>query len=338
MRCPAKFTRRPIQLAAIDGESATDAIRSELSTRMSQGHAETTGATPWGFDGGRNWFRFRGERNSFDSIGEADGVFGVRGATGSISGFAMGRDWTRSQNWLFGVGGSFAKGRMAVGGLRDSTTFSSPRGVAYAGYAGKAWAVDGGVSVARAAYQTMRSVEFTALAPTGGRLLGGVDQTADQPADGNRGGSCGPRCDSTSGLDRGSVQPTAGVRRARYGLNEWTETGADALSLSAPARSINSLQGDMGVRVSRALGSLRPYLGGVVRRELTSGRTAAGLNFANDPNGAFEVDGLRLSKHSTIGQAGLLFRTGGVGLSLMYEARRTLDQIRQTVQLGIDFQ
>ena len=71
------------------------------------------------------------------------------------------------------------------------------------------------------------------------------------------------------------------------------------------------------------MGSLRPYLGGVVRRELTSGRTAVGLTFANDPNGSFEVDGLRLSQQSTIGQAGLLFQTRGVGLSLMYEARRT---------------
>ena len=128
-----------IQLAAIDGESATDAIRSEVSTRMSQGNAETGGrSSAWGFDGARNWFRFRGERNSFDSIGERDGLFGVRGATGSISGFAMGRDWTPSQHWLFGVGGSFATGRMGLNGSRDSTTFSAPRGIAYVGYAGQA--------------------------------------------------------------------------------------------------------------------------------------------------------------------------------------------------------
>ena len=178
-----------VQLAAIDGESATDAIRSEVTTRMSQRDAETSGATAWGFDGGRNWFRFRGERNSFDSIGEQDGLFGVRGATGSISGFAIGRDWTRSRRWLFGVGGSFATGRMALSGLSDSTTFSSPRGMAYAGYSGRGWAVDGGVAVARAAYQTTRTLQFTALAPAGGRLLGGVDQHGDQPAVRNRGGA-----------------------------------------------------------------------------------------------------------------------------------------------------
>ena len=59
-----------VQLSAIDGESATDAVRSELSTRISQANAETTGATAWGVDGGRNWFRFRGERNAFDSTGD----------------------------------------------------------------------------------------------------------------------------------------------------------------------------------------------------------------------------------------------------------------------------
>lgn len=92
------------------------------------------------------------------------------------------------------------------------------------------------------------------------------------------------------------------------------------------------------MRASRTIGSLRPYLGGVVRRELTSGRTSVGLNLANDPNGFFEADGLKLTKHSTIGQAGLLFQTRGVGLSLMYEARGNREQVRQTIQLGIDFQ
>ena len=82
---------------------------------------------------------------------------------------------------------------------------------------------------------------------------------------------------------------------------------------------------------------MRPYVAGVMRRELTSGRTSAGLSFVNDPDGAFEVDGLLLSKHSTIGQAGILFGKGGVGLSMMYEARRTVDQFRQTLQLGVDF-
>ena len=258
-------------------------------------------------------------------------------ATGSISGFAIGRDWTRSRRWLFGFGGSFATGRMALSGLSDSTTFTSPRGMAYAGYSGKGWAVDGGVAVARAAYQTTRTLQFTALAPAGGRLLSGVDRTAISRPSGIAADMWSEvRIDRRVGSWK--LQPTAGVRRARYGLSEYTETGADALSLSAPARSINSLQADMGVRVTRAIGSLRPYLGGVVRRELTSGRTSVGLNLANDPNGSFEVDGLKLTKHSTIGQAGLLFQTRGVGLSLMYEARGNSEQVRQTIQLGIDFQ
>jgi fibronectin-binding autotransporter adhesin len=326
-----------VQLAAIDGESATDAIRSEVSTRMSQRGAEATGGTAWGVSGARNWFRFRGERNSFDSIGERDGLFGVRGGAGSIQGFAMGRDWTRSGRWLLGVGGSFATGRMALGGVSDSATFSAPRGMAYAGYSWKRWAVDGGVAVARAAYQTTRTLQFTAMAPAGGRLLNGVDSTASSQPSGMAAEAWSEvRTDLRFGAWK--VQPAAGVRQARYGLSEYTETGGDSLSLYAPARSINSLQADMGMRLSRAMGSWRPYVGGVARRELTSGRTAVGLNLAGEPNGSFQVDGLRLSRHATIGQAGMLFQTRGVGLSLMYEARGNSEQMRQTIQLGVDFQ
>jgi hypothetical protein len=109
------------------------------------------------------------------------------------------------------------------------------------------------------------------------------------------------------------------------------------MSFVAPERTISSFQADMGLRVARARGSLRPYAGGILRRELTSGRTAAGLDLAGGPNGSFEVEGLRLPTHSTIGQAGLMFRTRGAGLSLMYEARANSAQFRQTLQLGIDF-
>jgi autotransporter-associated beta strand protein len=326
-----------VQLAAIDGESATDAVRSEVTLRMSQQDAETSGASVWGSNSARNWFRFRGERNSFASSGQQDGLFEVRGGSGSINGFAMGRDWMPSPRWLFGVGGSFATGRMALDGLTDSTTFSSPRGMAYAGYSRRGWAVDGGVAVARASYEIVRNVQFIAFAPGGGRLFGGVDRTAI-----SRPSGVASEVWSEVRVDRrlGSwkLQPAAGIRRARYGLAAYAETGADSMSFSAPARSIASLQADMGLRATRGTGALRPYVGAVVRRELASGRTTAGLHLAGDPNGAFEVDGQRLSKHSTIGQAGVLLRSRGVGLSLMYEARANSEQIRQTFQLGIDFQ
>jgi fibronectin-binding autotransporter adhesin len=326
-----------LHLAAIDGESATDAVRSELSSRMSQQRGETTARTTWGVQGVRSWFRFRGERNSFDSTGAADGLAGVRGGDGAISGFTMGRDWTRSQQWLLGVGGSFASGRIALHGLQDATSLTSPRAVAYAGYAGNGWAMDGGLAVARTQFQTTRTVQFTALAPGGGKLLGGVDQTAVSRPSGIAAELWSEvRLDKRLGVWR--VQPTAGLRHARYGVSAYTETGADALSLSASARSVSSLQADMGMRVSRALGSLRPYIGGTMRRELASGQTTAALRFANDPDGFFHAEGLRLSKGSAIGQAGLLFRAGGIGLSMMYEARRTSGQFRQTLQLGFDFE
>ncbi len=322
-----------VQLAAIDGESATDAIRSEITTRMSQREGETGGGSGWGSDGWSGWLRFRGERNSF----KADELAGAHGGNGFINGFSMGRDWTRSRRWLVGAGASFATGRLALNGLSDSTTFASPRGMAYAGYAGTRWAVDGGLAVARAVYETTRNLQFTALAPAGGRLLDGIDSQATSRPTGIA-SELWSEARIETRVGSWKVQPTAGLRRARYGLNEWREAGADSLSLSSPARAIHSLQADMGVRVSRALGGFRPFLGGTARRELTSGRTAVELNLADQANGSFEVDGLQLSKHSTIGHAGLLYRAGKVGLSVMYEARVSRNQVRQTLQLAIGFQ
>ena len=331
-----------VQLTAIDGESVTDAIRSEITNRISQGRFESggRGVTGWGFDGGRGWFRFRGERATFEAsqpmIHAADRR-GVRGGDGSINGFTMGGDWTRANHWLFGVGGGYATGRMTLGGLDDSTKFTAPRGLAYLGYSRSWWALNGGVTVARTAYETTRSLQFTALAPAGGPLLDGVDRTATSRPEGLA-SEVWSEVRVDSGVGSWRIQPTAGLRRARYGVNDWNETGADSLSLSAPAHAIESLQADLGVRMSKALGRFRPYVGVTARRELTGGETAVALNLSRDPNGVFEVDGLRLPQHSTIGQAGLVYQAGRIGLSVMYEARRARQQTRHTIQLAIGFQ
>ena len=83
-----------------------------------------------------------------------------------------------SGHWLVGVGGTYADGRLTLDGMDESGDLSVPRAVGYAGYGGKRWALSGGVSVARTLYETRRRFHFTAIAPTGQPLFGGIDREA----------------------------------------------------------------------------------------------------------------------------------------------------------------
>jgi uncharacterized protein with beta-barrel porin domain len=331
-----------VHLSAIDGESVTDAIRSEMTNRGWQRRREGGGGRPdaWGFPGARGWFHYRGERASLttnhSSIGRGGRSDG-RAANGSINGFTMGVDWTHSGRWLVGAGGSYGSGRMILSGLRDSTTFAAPRAVAYLGYARSWWTMNGGANVARASYNTARSLQFMALAPGGGRLFKGVDRTVTSRQSGLSSEFWGEfRADTHAGSWQ--IQPAVGLRHARYAKAEWAEAGAESLSLSAPAQAIDSLQADVGVRFSRALGRFRPYAGASARRELTDGGTAVTLSLAPGADGLFAVSGLKLPEGLASAQAGVMYQADKFSVSVMYEARHARQQTRHTIQLAIGFQ
>jgi len=134
------------------------------------------------------------------------------------------------------------------------------------------------------------------------------------------------------------LQPTVGIRRARYGLDAWSEEGADALALSAQAQTVASMQADLGVRFSRAAGRVRPYVVGSARRELTSGRVISNVELAGRSDGLFTVDGLAFAPDVAIGEAGFLFQTDRLGFSVSYVGRRGRPQTRHTVQLSVAFE
>ena len=333
------------QLAAIDGESVMDIVRSEVGVRVwSRGSENAAGvglaSSPWGSSGRRGWVRFRSERASFDSDSSNDGEGDGQGAHGgdlSLHGFALGLDWTLAPNWLLGVGGSYATGRLTLNDLDERSEFSAPRGLVYVGYGRSRWAINSGFSLARLGYERTRAFSFMAFGPTGKPLLAGVDREATSSPLGvaaefwTEG-----RLDVSLGA--WDLQPTIGVRAARFGVGTWEEDGAGALSLAARSQANHSVQGDGGMRFSRGLGRFRPYVGGMYRRDVSAGRTAATLQLGEGAGGLFQVDGLALAKDVGVAQAGVILLRNSFSVLLGYEARRARQQTRHMLHLAVGFE
>ena len=134
-----------VQLAALDGEAATDMVRAELATR---GTVETglRASQRWTWSGGHLWTRVQTGRTAFD----ADVT---HGGESNLFGLAAGVDWSLGDRWLAGGGGGYATGSLTLDGLSASSDYAAPRGFGYVGYVRDRWAARGGVSVARAGYR-----------------------------------------------------------------------------------------------------------------------------------------------------------------------------------------
>ena len=327
------------QLAAMDGDGITEIVRAELATRHAAGATEPGAGTLWGTARQRFWFRFRNDRAQFDG-GDPGAAHperaGVHGADARLNGFTLGSDWRLSRRWVLGVGGSYADGRLSLAGLRESTRFAAPRAIAYVGYGRSRWAIDGGLTVARTSYETRRSFEFTAIGPTGRALFEGVNREALSTPSGIAAEFWGEARVVTA-MGPWEFEPTAGIRRAHYGVGQWRETGADALSLAASAQGISSMPVDAGLRVSRTIGRLRGFVRGSAHRDLLSGRTVIRVRLSDQPVGLFEVDGVALPLNSGVGEAGVLLQTDRIGLSIGYVARLVRQQTRQTIYMAVGF-
>ncbi len=332
-------------LAAIDGDSVTDIVRTQISDRFGTrqelvGTVARSSSALWGTRTRRGWFRLVGEFAAFDAAGSRSGGQGRRaahGAEATVQGLTAGFDWTLGKNWLAGLGGSYSHGRMTVEGIDERTSFDAPRAIGYVGYAHPRWAIDAGVSVAHVSYDITRKFSFTALGPAGGPLFGeGIAREATSSPS-------GPATDVwveprlLLRLGSWDVRPTLGLRPSWYHLRSFSESGAESLSLRGPSQTITSVQADAGARVSRAIGTVRPFGAGLYRRQLTDGRTAAMLQVGDQPAGRYEVDGLRLVRDEIVGQAGLLFLRANVGLSLIYEVHGSRDQLRQALQFVLRY-
>ncbi len=333
-----------IQLAAIDGESVMDVTRSEISSRITwrdrvKEGAQGSRASLWGSDRLRPWIRVRSDRGSFDPgspiAGQGDRP-AAHGADTMLNGVAGGLDWSFANDWLAGVGGSYVDGKMTLDDLNEQSDFSAPRVLGYLGYARDRWVMHTGLSVAHMMYDVTRRFAFAAIAPTGQPLFGTVDRAARSTPAGTASDVWVEGRYNTA-IGSWDLQPRTGLRAAWYRLGHWNETGADSLSLAAAAQTNNSVQGDVGVRTSRAIGRVRPFLEGMYRRELSFGVLKTTIALTDQPGGLFEVDGIGLTVDKFVGQAGALFLTNHAGLSLLYELHHAGAQTRHGLQFGVGF-
>jgi uncharacterized protein YhjY with autotransporter beta-barrel domain len=251
----------------------------------------------------------------------------------------LGADWTLTDRWGFGLGGGYTQGNLALHGLAESSDHTAPRAFGYVGYARSRWNAHVGASLARNAFAIRRTFLFTARLPEalGGRpVFGGVDREATSRSAGVTTEVWGDWAFPVR-LGAWAFRPTTGLRYARYARRGWTETGADALSLSAPDQALASAQADVGLHVSRAAGPFRPNASAAYRRELTEGRTATTLRLSDRADGVFVVNGLLFPRNALTARTGFTFQTGRFDVSLAYEARHAPSQTRQAIQFGVGF-
>jgi uncharacterized protein with beta-barrel porin domain len=301
---------------------------SRLETPAASGNASA--ATAWG-SGRRWWGHLGGERASLDATTSA------QAANGFVGGFAIGVDWTTGGGWLVGAGGGYSLGEMTLSGDGSDADTSAPRAFGYAGYARDRWTVTGGASVGRTTYETRRHMAFQAtLDPRFGAeaLLGaGVDRTATSQSHGvDSSAWLDARVDLTRGVWR--VQPGAGLRTARYGRGAWTETGADALSFTAPDQSTASAQFDAGLRAARLSGRVRPTASATYRRELGNGATSLTLQLSPDAAGRFTIGGAPFAADRVLGTLGVSMDMWSFG----YGIDAAGSQTRHTVNFGVNFE
>jgi fibronectin-binding autotransporter adhesin len=333
-----------MQLAAVDGDSVMDVTRSELTNRISlrgglDGSGLKSSTSLWGAQPRRIWVRVRGDHASFDAGGLTAGQGGLPAAHGgdeTLEGITIGADWTHGDHWLVGIGGSYGHGKLTLDGLNEWSTLQAPRALGYVGYSKPQWALVGGGSFAYTYYDMERSFAFSALGPTGQPLVTPINRTATSSPSGPATELWfEPRYNFL--LGEWDLQPTGSLRAAWYHQNAWTESGADSLSLTGPETTVNSTQAGVGIRFSRVIGGVRPFVSGFYRHELTDGFNSTMAQIGPDPRGLYRVDGIALARNVTIGQGGLTFIHNSFGLSLIYQINVSSPQIWQSLQLGIGF-
>jgi autotransporter-associated beta strand protein len=322
---------------ALESEAMSDVVRAEVAAGVVAAGPESTAVVasgnPWG-TGRRFWGRFLGQRADTDPSTSA------HGGDATLGGIEGGVWWALGANWLVGVAAGYGVGHVKLHGLTSSSDVNTPRAFGYLGYGGGHWIVHVGGSAGRTSYDARRSMAFTAqLDPQFGALaiFSGVNRTASAKVDGVEASGW---VDVAGNYTAGTwlLQPGVGVRRARYQRSAWTESGADALSLSAPSQSLSSSQADASLRFTRARGRVRPYALASYRRELGEGLTTTTLQLSGDATGRYTVQGLPFALNRGTGGAGFSTRLGeGADVSVGYRIEGGSSQLQHFVDVGVRF-
>ena len=134
------------------------------------------------------------------------------------------------------------------------------------------------------------------------------------------------------------IEPTVGIRVARYGQGAWTEDGAGALSLAADAQALTASQLTGGARVARRSGRLRPYGEALYARELGAADVAVAMRLSSEPAAAFTVSGVPFASDRLLAAAGIATAFGrGTDLTIGYRVDAGSTGARHSVDLGVRF-
>jgi len=319
-----------VQLAALDAEANADAVREKIAAN---GGVETATAASLRTTSSPVWGRLQTAHTSFAATDAA------HGAAADLSGFVLGDEWAFGDRWSVGAGGGYSTGRINLDGVDQSSGYKAPRAFGYVARGGVRWTADAGAGLAHNTYDIKRSFAFVARLPDafgGAPLFGGVSRSA-AAVSGGTSSDAWADLGMPTGIGSWMLQPGVGVRFARYGRDGSTETGADALSLTAAADAVRSAQLDLGLRASRRRGLVRPSASVSYRRELTDGRNAETLQLADEPGSASVTNGIPFARSAVALHAGVSLASGRVALTLAYDGREAAGQTRHALQFGMQF-
>ena len=300
-----------VRLAVDDGLAAADLVRDEISARDA---SDGEGPRRTGKESIRWWFDFMGEHATFSPDGADHAVANSGGGAGGF-------DFNPSSRLTFGGGGSFSRGVMSMLGLGGSSSMTAPRAFGYGGVRLGPFGIHGGASTAANSYHSQRPIAINATVPTlNGEqpLSDGVNRTAQ----GDQSGATRDQWSEwqdTVRIGSWTTESKVGWRRATYGRDQFTETGASAISLLALAQDLTTKEADVNIHTYRRSGSWRPNLQIDFRRELGDDATNADVQFAGQPSTDFQVNGVPIARDQFHAILGLTMRTAlGIEYTIEY--------------------
>ncbi len=316
-----------LQIGIRDSEATNDLLRRHVSARRREVRpGEDLGATWWSQLGGE---RTRLKNAAGNRVGAIDLGSGMGGM-----------DYSPSDTWTFGLGGGLAAGSINIADLISSGEIVSPRAFGYAGWRPEGFGgITGGATFARQDMDTTRQIVFQGRLPDelGGDPIGeGINREAqaeevtlvkDQWTD----------WDDEHEIKTYSLAYVLGYRRATFTRRGFIESGADSLSLEMPEQTVRLRQVNALLNMWRREGDFRPFGEFLYRREITDGRTTATLEFPDEGDSRFAVDGLPAPKNIVKLEVGATWYTRSYIWRFEYRYRNATGQTTHGGSLHVSF-
>jgi len=221
-------------------------------------------------------------------------------------------------------------------GMRDVSDTDKQNGFqtsVYASYTpgGKRWYVDGAVSYSRNKYDTERHISF-----------GSISRIANASYNGSEisGYLEGGHRMSLRGFE---ITPVVSILAMKGSTDGFTETGAGTLNLTIGSQDTDSLQGGIGVKVSREFEVLpdfflTPQMAARWLHEFGDTEAIINANFADTPSGSYVITSDTVDRDSAVISLNLEGRKSDrLHLFLQYDLGLRKDQTSHGITGGIRY-